>query len=269
MKLNRKSWPKLVRGLLSLSVLLGICAMLFPLPIAPLPHNSQEKDSSEPFPCQNRPCGCRSAEQCWKKCCCFDNTQKIAWAKANNVKVPDFVLTAAKKETEGSLRTRLAGDVNLLMTTQTKIQSTDSRFSLAIFDVKPSAAKSAGCCERCVKKYVVVAKPSCCQKAADPVGDTSVTAKPRSCELCIASVKKSAEIKFKPSKPSKSKWVLAIFAAECQGQGPSAFCFPTSVIPERIALVMPTVAVIETIPLESERLQQASLRPPLPPPKIV
>jgi len=85
MKLNRKSWTKLVRGLLSLSVLLGICAMVFPLPIAPLPQDLQEKDSPAPFPCQNRPCGCQSAEQCWKKCCCFDNSQKIAWAKANNV----------------------------------------------------------------------------------------------------------------------------------------------------------------------------------------
>jgi hypothetical protein len=72
MKLNRKFWRRNVRGLLSLSVLLGVCAMLLPLPFAPQPQNSPEKDSSEPFPCQHRPCGCRSAEQCWKKCCCFD-----------------------------------------------------------------------------------------------------------------------------------------------------------------------------------------------------
>lgn len=269
MKLNRKSWPKLVRGLLSLSVLMGICAMLFPLPIAPLPQNLQEKDSSEPFPCQNRPCGCRSADQCWKKCCCFDNNQKIAWAKANNVKVPDFVLAAAKKETEGSTCSGRAGDVNSLMTTQAKNQSGDSRFSLAISDRKSAAAKSAGCCVHCAKKPVAVTKPSCCQKAADPVGDTSIAAKPGSCESCVVPAKKSNEVQPKRSNPSKSKWVLAVFAAECQGQGPPAFCFPTSIIPERIALVMPTVAVIETIPLESERLQQTSLRPPLPPPKIV
>jgi hypothetical protein len=28
------------------------------------------KDRSTPFPCMNRPCGCVSAEQCRKKCCC-------------------------------------------------------------------------------------------------------------------------------------------------------------------------------------------------------
>jgi hypothetical protein len=249
MKRIRKLWPRLVRGLLSLSVLLGVCAMLFPLPVAPLPPNSPEKDSSEPFPCQNRPCGCRSAEQCWKKCCCFNNAQKVAWAKANNVKVPEFVLVAAKNETEDA-----ANPEECSSTVSHKRQS--------------SAAKHTVSCEHCAKKSVAAVKPSCCKKAGDSSSDdTSVAAKQGSCDSCVASEKNCAEVKFKPSKPSK--WVLAIYAAECQGQGPPAFCFPVSIIPERISLVMPTVVEIETVPLESERLQHASLRPPLPPPKIV
>lgn len=233
MKLYRKSWPRLVRGLLSLSVLLGVCAMLFPLPIAPPPQNSQEKDSSEPFPCQNRPCGCQSAEQCWRKCCCFDNTQKIAWAKANNVKVPDYVLAAAKKESQKTAT---------------------------------HASKSLGCCEHCEKKAVTAAKPSCCEKVTGPKDHISATEKPDACESCSTSAQKSSDVQ---KQLSKSKWVLAIYAAQCQGQGPPAICFPTSIIPERIELVEPSVDVIEILTFESERLQQASLRPPLPPPKIV
>ena len=62
------------------------------------PLNSLEKDTSAPFPCQTRACGCRSAKQCWKKCCCFTNTQKVAWAKANRVTLPTFVVAAAKRE---------------------------------------------------------------------------------------------------------------------------------------------------------------------------
>ena len=251
MKLNRKFLPKLIRGLVSLSVLLGVCAMLFPLPIAPLPQNSPEKDSSEPFPCQNRPCGCRSADQCWKKCCCFNNAQKVAWAKANNVKVPEIVLVAVKKENEATDGRKICS------------LSASSRN-------KPSGATPAASCEHCAKKSLVTSKPLCCQKAEDSTADASVAAKPDSSEsACIAPAKESAEEKPRRFTPSKSKWVLAIYAAECQGQGPDAFCFPTSIVPERIALVMPTVAEIETVPLESERLQQASLRPPLPPPKIV
>ena len=235
-----------MRRLLSLVVFLGICAMVVPLPVAIKQQEPSEKDSSEPFPCQNRPCGCRSAEQCWKKCCCFNNAQKVAWAKANNVKVPEFVLVAATNETEDAANPEVCSS-----TVSHKRQS--------------STAKHTVSCEHCAKKSVAAVKPSCCKKAgASSSDDTSVAAKQGSCDSSLASEKNSADVKFKPS-----KWVLAICSAECQGQGPHAFCFPTSIVPERIALVMPTVAEIETVPLESERLQQASLRPPLPPPKIV
>jgi len=272
MKLIRKSRPKLIRGLLSLSVLLGICAMLFPLPIAPLPRNSTEKDSSEPFPCQNRPCGCRSAEQCWKKCCCFDNNQKIAWAKANNVKVPEFVLAAAEKENERESQSpahgRRAEDVNPPMMTRTSDQSGDSRPTLGDRDLKPIAKKSAGGCEHCAKNAVAATTPACCEKAVHSKGNLSVAAKPGSCESCKASAK-SPEARLCRTKPARSKWVLAIYAAACQGQGPPAFCFPTSIIPDRPLLVTPSVEVVESCIHESERLPKASLQPPLPPPKIV
>ena len=46
-------------------------------------HNSSAKDGRVPFPCQNRPCGCRSAASCLKRCCCFSATQKSQWAKAH------------------------------------------------------------------------------------------------------------------------------------------------------------------------------------------
>lgn len=39
------------------------------------------KVHSVPFPCQNRPCGCRSADSCLSKCCCFTAEQKVAWAQ--------------------------------------------------------------------------------------------------------------------------------------------------------------------------------------------
>lgn len=240
MKRIRGLWPRFVRGLLSLCVLMGICAMLLPLPIASLPQNSPEKDDSEPFPCQNRPCGCRSAEQCWKKCCCFNNVQKVAWARAHNVKVPDFVWTAAKKEQASN--------------------------SLAISDAKRSAKKSTGFCEHATKRSLTTTNSSCCRKATDSHGGLPDAESAGTFDSSVVSGKTTCK---SGSRASKSKWVLAFCAAECQGQGPSAFCFPTSIIAERIALVIQSVAEIETTPVESERLQKTSLRPPLPPPKIV
>ena len=84
------------RRLISLAVLVSVCAALFPLPVGW--QSKSAKDRSQPFPCQNRPCGCRTADQCWKKCCCFTNSQKLAWAKVHQVRLPEFVVVAAAKE---------------------------------------------------------------------------------------------------------------------------------------------------------------------------
>ncbi len=285
MKLFRKLQPGFVRGLVCLSVLLGICAMLFPLPIASLPQNSAEKDSSEPFPCQNRPCGCRSAEQCWKKCCCFNNAQKVAWAKANKVTVPNYVLAAAKNESRTSVilravrfdvfvsgKTLAAGAErmhNPRLAPRGSLNNTSLSPGRAEYNVSSNSGSNKGSaltqqrngCSHCEQKPIVEIKTSCCDKLK-----TQAVAEPHSCESCTSPVQKSPEFH---KKPASSKWVLAVCAAECQGQGPPAFCFPISIIPDRLRLVAPSNDVVETFVFKSERLQQASLRPPLPPPKIV
>ncbi len=86
----------MMRRLLGLIVLLPFVAVSFPVPLPREPIAG--KDRSQPFPCQDRPCGCRSAKQCWQKCCCFTIAQKVAWAKQNRVAVPEEVLTAARRE---------------------------------------------------------------------------------------------------------------------------------------------------------------------------
>lgn len=96
-----RNWA--TRRRLTAGVLLVVsCAMLFPLSLQVAAPDSDvspaSKDCSAPFPCQDRRCGCRSAQQCWKQCCCFTNAQKLAWAKANGVNAPAFVAVAAKRE---------------------------------------------------------------------------------------------------------------------------------------------------------------------------
>src|SRR5437588_4322250 len=54
----------------------------FPLPVR------TAKDRSMPFPCQDRPCGCATAAECWQTCCCFTREEHLAWARAHNVKPP-------------------------------------------------------------------------------------------------------------------------------------------------------------------------------------
>lgn len=99
-------WHPRTRRLTSLAVLLAIVWSFVPLPVPSQPPVG--KDLSRPFPCQNRPCGCRSADQCWKQCCCFTHSQKVAWARTNGVAIPDFVVTAARDEANALAGQQLA-----------------------------------------------------------------------------------------------------------------------------------------------------------------
>lgn len=98
LSLIRQFGQHLTQRLIALAVLAGVCLALVPLPIASPPIAG--KDRSKPFPCMDRPCGCASADQCWKGCCCFTNAEKVAWARAHRIELPPFVLAAAKKEAE-------------------------------------------------------------------------------------------------------------------------------------------------------------------------
>ena len=210
----RKLSNPVYRWLSCLSVGFVLCAVLLPMPVSLRPDDGVEKDLSQPFPCQNRPCGCRSAEQCWKKCCCFTNSQKVAWAKANGVDLPDYVLAAAKKESA---------------------------------DVKES-------CALCSKTKDSGGKSKCEESIA------SRNSKPQSSATQAPKV-------FARTKTSK--WVLSVYAAECQGQPSTTICFPATIIPARIVPVTISVEMTEIVHEMSERLSSATLRPPLPPPKIV
>jgi hypothetical protein len=89
-----------------LAVLAALGAFLLATTGVPLP-SAQVKDLSQPFPCMDRVCGCRSAAQCWKGCCCFSDREKLVWAAVHNVTPPAFVIARASLEprtVEGQVR---------------------------------------------------------------------------------------------------------------------------------------------------------------------
>jgi hypothetical protein len=49
------------------------------------------KDRSVPFPCMDKPCGCASAEQCFRECCCTTPAERLAWARRNGLGVDMLV----------------------------------------------------------------------------------------------------------------------------------------------------------------------------------
>jgi hypothetical protein len=99
----RTIWQLFARSLQWLFVLGTVCVLALPFPTVAVPESASDKDLTESFPCMHRECGCRSAEQCWKSCCCFSNREKVAWARANKVSVPLLVHQAADKELSPSI----------------------------------------------------------------------------------------------------------------------------------------------------------------------
>jgi len=44
-----------------------------------------EKDRAIPFPCMNSLCGCASAEQCFRQCCCTTLAKRLAFARRHRL----------------------------------------------------------------------------------------------------------------------------------------------------------------------------------------
>lgn len=77
----RRHWSRrLLVVLAGVVILIGQIGLPVPVRV--------KKDKSRPFPCMDRACGCRKADDCWKSCCCHSKTERIAWAKRNGVEIP-------------------------------------------------------------------------------------------------------------------------------------------------------------------------------------
>jgi hypothetical protein len=88
-------WPcltqRLTAGLLLIVYLTTSAGFL------PLPSFASKKKDSRPFPCQDHPCGCATAEDCWRHCCCFTPEERWTWAREHNVQPPEYAERPAAK----------------------------------------------------------------------------------------------------------------------------------------------------------------------------
>ena len=233
---RRFKWPQQFQcRLVSLITCLSLCATIFPLPIDWRPGN--QKDLSSPFPCQHRACGCRSAEQCWKKCCCFSNSQKLAWAKEHRVDVPSYVMLAAKKEQNSKkLVCRLSG-----------------RGSHS--DVK--------ICSACQSRLSRLQIHKCCD-SPDSVSVQTESSKPVS---QLSASDESPELQPSNSDTQSGSYVLSVFWHQCQGQNWWWNSLPWAVVVEFREFNLSFPAVCAVCTLWGDRVPQWSLRPPIPPPR--
>lgn len=59
------------------------------------------KDRSRPFPCMNSPCGCATAEQCFRACCCHSVAERIAWARRHGLEAELLAAIETRMEPQG------------------------------------------------------------------------------------------------------------------------------------------------------------------------
>ncbi len=84
---RNSSWCLLPRRISACVALACYLATAIGFPLANWPH----KDQSQPFPCQDHPCGCQTAEQCWRHCCCFSPEERLAWAADHHIEPPSYM----------------------------------------------------------------------------------------------------------------------------------------------------------------------------------
>lgn len=239
----RRRW---VPRLISLAVLLGVCAAVVPIPIA-VPVIGQ-KDRSEPFPCQDHACGCLSAAQCWNHCCCMTDSAKLAWSRRHGVRPPEFVIAAAEREAAQR------GDV-------------------------ATSRESGACCGRNAETGASCSSKGCSSKgpsalkskwAIGKTGHRERTDKSRvaSCaEKRSGEPLKSAQRKSRSSKPTSKTFLLTALVQKCQGHSNYWHSLPWSVIAPRFELPQRVMPIEACCTVENVRVPHVAQQPPAPPPR--
>jgi hypothetical protein len=63
----------------------------------PIPFGNSRSKTGELFPCSNDGCGCATAEQCWRSCCCHSLAERFVWAREHKVRPPEFAIAEARR----------------------------------------------------------------------------------------------------------------------------------------------------------------------------
>ena len=222
-----------------------VVALGIPMPLPTRP----KQNAGVPFPCQNRPCGCLTSEQCWAgDCCCFTYEEKLRWAEANGVVPPAPV--------------RRYGETRTVCRNASKARC--------------SCSAEKGTAEPTVKdRPKGGAKPpksittECYSHELD--GDETRTA---TCPHCGSKVEtqccESGEA-AEASGESATRWWIGIFAHRCRGDGPMGWFLlePAIVAVFAGAIVLENFRSNERVLLTSDRGSSLTHSPGTPPPRIV
>jgi hypothetical protein len=189
------------------------------------------KEPGQPFPCQDHPCGCLNAEQCWRHCCCFTPEEKLAWAQARGVEPPAY---AERPDGQGWHDVRLR-------------DRTEEDTNEAIGPSTSQSGERKAPCKRC--------RTACCDKSdhcqvdrCQAASDNPMTGP---CE----------------AKKTTSRWTLGLAALRCRGLS-TTWVFAGTVPPPTVeADGKPFLPLVDKLADLGVSGQSNSSLPPDPPPR--
>jgi hypothetical protein len=149
-------------------------AVGFPVP------SPQAKDRGQPFPCQDHPCGCQTAEQCWRHCCCFSPQERLAWAEAQRIEPPSYVERPAANGWH--------------------IARSRDRTGVGEERSGCTNCRSRPTCQVCLP----LARKNCCGNREDVVP-------------CCSQESARGRESARPKPPARIPWVLGVAGLRCQG----------------------------------------------------
>lgn len=134
------------RRLLSAALLTAyvVTASGIPLPLGGHAH------TDELYPCSDCACGCASAEQCWRSCCCHTLAERFAWAREHGVRPPEYAIAEAQ----------LAG-LDLAWMGLPKVASACNT-AKSTCCTQSAAAPTPACCQKKAATCCAHATSSCC-----------------------------------------------------------------------------------------------------------
>lgn len=199
------------RKVITFLALVCFCASSMPLPVGTV--GISDKAGSQPFPCQDSPCGCKTAEQCWTNCCCTTPAQRLAWARKNGVTPPQYAIAALSKT---------ARPGKLAMLHDAEANATANRAA-----EQPRRACCAKHAQRAPSLASPTRNPGSCSAHAEPVAKCEARLRPQA--QGKAQGKAQGDSKDCGA-PPKRKIVLSVLALKCQG-GSSDFALLPWMIP--------------------------------------
>lgn len=186
-------------------VLLTLTFCTLPIPIAKLA--APKGESAVPYPCENCPCGCDGPEQCWTNCCCMTPTQRLEWAKKRGVTPPSYaVLQDSNSSNRSCCKTSSKSCCNAKTGASAKGKADN---------VNCTSSDRKTCCSKCNIASQTTTR-SCCSKKESQCGESADAER--------GSTTSGGE--------SKSKVVLSLFAAKCNGFTFGVSQLPIFVIPK-------------------------------------